>query len=154
MSISVLSSAGRFNAGSELWITPPAEFSSVISEIDWYLNFQISQNIARDKRRRPEPLNTILSEIDWDFPSAPTEKNSPLMISAEQSLPCRWVVLLFGCESIQSWTKDLFELWTNMNKPSLRVFLPKNIPSADWISLWRTHSSFEDLSVVLDSSEK
>lgn len=151
MGLSVLSQASRFNAGSELWILPPLEVSQQTLQVDWYLNFQISQSKLRSKQQRSPELQRLLNLVEWPLADHPTAAGTRLLISAIHQLPCRWVAVIDNPENQTTWTKDLFTAWENLEKPSLRVFLPPKTATNEWFSIWRSFSSFEDMTVVLDS---
>jgi hypothetical protein len=151
MGISVLSLASRLNAGSDLWAMPSVASSQQTLQIDWYLNFQISQAQFRMPRQRAPELQRILDQVEWSVEEKMTFNQKALLVSASNSLPCRWIVALGNSEDLSGWTKDLFDIWKNLGKPSLRVFLPPKVAANDWFSIWRSLSSFEEMTVVLDS---
>lgn len=151
MAVSVLSKASRLNSGSDLWVVPPVELSQQTLEIDWYLNFQITQSLLRTQPKWAESLKEIVqqSEAHWSMGEVPS--SGKLMISAENTLPCRWVVRIDMSKDLHLWTKDLYDIWTSLKNPSLRLFLPPQVTTQKWLTEWKKFSSFEDVSVVLDS---
>ncbi|MBL7670949.1 MAG: hypothetical protein JNM39_10730 [Bdellovibrionaceae bacterium] len=151
MGISILSLASRLNTGSDLWVMPPVAISQQTLQIDWYLNFQISQSQFRKRVQRPSELQKVLDEVEWPLENMTHYKPGAFLVSANNSLPCREIVVLDYSEDLSLWTKDLFYIWKNLSEPSLRVFLPPKVSANDWFSMWRSLSSFEDMTVVLDS---
>ena len=151
MSTSILSQAGRFNPGSELWIVPPIQISRQTLQIDWYLNFQISQARLRKKATCSPELSEVLKLTELDFIEDIKSKNNCFMIAAAQQLPCRFVVVIDFDDDLKSWTKDLHQTWIGLGQPSLRVFLPPEITANKWSAAWKSLSSFEEMTVVLDS---
>lgn len=151
MAVSVLSQASRFNQGADLWIVPAIRESHHTLQIDWYLNFQISQAENKLPLKLSQELRTILQQTDLTSPEIPVPSNRTLMVLAVNSLPCRWVVALSNSNNLKVWTKDLFAVWQNLGHPSLRIFLPSQVSINHLLSSWHEFSSFEEFTVVLDS---
>ena len=151
MSSSTLSQASRFNPCADLWLVPPIEQSHHTLQIDWYLNFQISQAQHKTQMQPSEELKLILQQTELGLASQISFSPRTLMISAINCLPCRWVVVVDNSKDLKSWTKDLFSTWQKLGSPSLRIFLPPQASMNDLFSHWRDLSSFEDFTVVLDS---
>lgn len=93
-----LSSA--FSLGSSLWVIPHANYTSVIKKLDYFTQFQLSQN-----------------------------SNKPLfMLYNHPLLPCDAIVQLCYNESEkETWIKEIFNIWKKQKQESLRIFLPESL---------------------------
>lgn len=150
----LLSAASAFNPGSDLWILPELTNSSWALRLDWYLNFQILKSTRREGVSRSEPLLGLLKEIDWSPEEYSAAANAPLMISVENRLPARWVVLLPQSTHASHWIPRTVEIWNSLKRPTLKVFLPPGLQAGNFSEEWKRHSDFEDFSLVLDQEVK
>src|SRR5687768_17785864 len=132
MPATTLSQASRFNPGADLWIVPGISESHHTLQIDWYLNFQISQAQTKVPINPSQNLQMILEQTELKYPEIKTSNHS-LMILAVNSLPCRWVVAVENSFDLKTWTKDLFSIWKNLAQPSLRVYLPPNAKTNEFL---------------------
>ncbi|MBE8221540.1 MAG: hypothetical protein HAW60_02305 [Bdellovibrionales bacterium] len=92
-----LSSA--FSLGSNLWVTPHTNRTSVIKQLDYFTQFQLSQN-----------------------------SNQPIfMLYNHPLLPCNAIIQTNYNESKkEDWIKEIFNIWEQQKKESLRIFLPED----------------------------
>lgn len=150
----LLSAASAFNPGSDLWILPELSNSSWALRLDWYLNFQMLKSTRRGQPSRSEPLIGLLKEIEWAPEGFTAQANAPLMISVENRLPARWVVLLPQSHHAAHWVPRAVEIWTSLKKPTLKVFLPPGLQAGSFTEEWKRHSELEDFSLVLDQEVK
>jgi len=123
--------------GAELWIVTDLERSSWTQRLDWYLGFQI----LRSKGHQPAKLSERLQEIlqTWDLPEwqSKDQSQNPLLISSAMLLPNHGVMLVpFESSDSRAWAVRVFDLWTKMDQPSLRVFLPIGLSAASFVKSW------------------
>lgn len=150
MSMSVLSQASAFNPGSDLWIVPQLEKSQWTARLDWYLNFQICKSSRHKMALTPLFVNEVIKETDLNKFYRPVAAQAPLMIASEQLLPNKWVVLVPWDGDMAAWVKEVFQVWSGLKEPGLRVFLPPGQSAGLFQQAWVRHHSFEDFTVVLD----
>lgn len=128
-SLTLLSKTQAFNSGSQLWVLPLDPKSSWMSELDWHLNFMISNFFYRTHTPRPENLIEICNGCDFeskDNRKPLSDLNMPLLLSSAQYLPAQWVLLLPE-EMFSSLEIDFKKTWEKLGKPNTRFFLnPKN----------------------------
>ncbi|KHD89435.1 MAG: hypothetical protein OM95_03470 [Bdellovibrio sp. ArHS] len=148
MALSVLSQASAFNPGAELWIVPDLEKSQWTARLDWYLNFQVSKASRHVSPALPSYLQEVLTETE--LPQFAVKTTQPLMISSEELLPNKWVVIIPWQDDLNTWITQGFEIWHKLKEPSLRLFLPPGQSAGRVQQEWQTHHSFEDFTVVLD----
>lgn len=155
MPISVLSPANAYNPGSDLWIFPELEESQWTQKVDWYLNFQIQKNSQRSSPNISDEIRSTLNACEISISDyATSAETSPLMISSRQQLPNKWVVITPGSKNFRSWVKNLYQLWTKLKEPSVRVFLPMGVMANSFVESWNLLSTSEELTLVLDSQTK
>ncbi|MBE8162489.1 MAG: hypothetical protein HAW63_00665 [Bdellovibrionaceae bacterium] len=92
-----LSSA--FSLGANIWVSPHDNGTSVIKQLDYFTQFQLSKN-----------------------------SNKPLfMLYNHRLLPCTAIMQVHYKPSEKvAWIKNIFTVWEKQNKESLRIFLPKD----------------------------
>lgn len=146
----VISSASAFNAGHDLWVVPDRKGSRWTLRLDWYLNFQISRGERRRTRALEEPVKALLEESGLTDPGRPEAEGLPLLIGADGRLPARWVLLLPTTEASQPWVEQLAEVWTKLQKPTMKVFLPTGWEGTPFMEAWKRHSSLENFALILD----
>jgi hypothetical protein len=150
MSTHVLSRASALNPGADLWIVAHLELSHWTAELDWYLNFQLCKASRHQSAKTMGFLNEVTQMTELDKFELPSLNNAPLMIPSEMLLPNKWVVVMPGTTNFESWIKDIFKVWSDLNRPSLRVFLPPGLSSGAFQQAWIQHISVQDFTVVLD----
>lgn len=150
MAVTLLSQASAFNPGADLWILPATQ-SSWRKRIDWYLNFKLTNANRHQSLTIDKTLQEILEETDLktDLIGKNTDTVAALMIGAHPNLPCRWVVEV--SLQTENWTTQCFQIWKNLNQPSMRIFLPQTMSSGQFQEAWLQNSSVEEYSIVSDS---
>jgi hypothetical protein len=150
MPVTVLSQASAFNPGAELWILPDLEKSPWTAKLDWYLNFQIS----KASRHQDPKLSNFLREVEKETEQAAVTKiqipEAPLMIVSEEHLPNKWVVILPHAENFEAWVEKISSVWTGLQRPGLRIFLPPGQNAGQLQKFWQKHQDFQEFTVVLD----
>lgn len=92
-----LSSA--FSLGSNIWLTPHSHYTSVIKQLDYFTQFQLSKNSEK-------PIFMLY--------------NHPL-------LPCNAIIQThYNNLEKEAWIKAFFNIWEKQKKESLRIFLPED----------------------------
>ena len=150
MSVTVLSQASAFNPGAELWILPDLEKSPWTAKVDWYLNFQIS----KASRHSDPKISNFIKEVEKETEQVPVVKpettGAPLMIASEEHLPNKWVVILPQAEDFEAWVEKISHIWTGLQCPGMRIFLPPGQNAGQLQKHWQKHQDFQEFTVVLD----
>ncbi len=145
----ILTSSNALEPGADLWILPRIEQSKIVGQIDWYLNFQIS----RWQDRTPPPLDQkllfLLTATGLES-AIEGKKINQLMVPSSSLLPNRWVVQLGSFSGPSSWCSQVVGTWKQLQKPTLRVFLPSRITTKEFQYRWRKLEAFDDFAVVVD----
>jgi len=148
MAFQTLYRAKSFGPGSKLWVVPPSEDSDVVRKIDWYLNFQMAKSKKHVTFEMHKDLKKMIEEHTLKLPQLSLNENAPLMISASHSFPCDMIVQLKNDDS-QVWIKQIEKIWLKLDRPCLRVFLPKNQTPESFQKLWsQALNTAEDISLV------
>jgi hypothetical protein len=149
MAVHILSQASAYNPGADLWILPESNQSKWNKRMDWYLNFQL----VKSTRHQPLEIDKDLEETidhcglkEWFR----TSKMSQLLIGSAHLLPNKFVLQVEGSEDFESWVAQIYKAWTEIGKPTLRIFLPTGKNIGDFNQFWHRESDFEDFTVVLD----
>lgn len=145
MSLKVLYKAGALGAGADVWILPDFDQTTWTRSIDWYLNFQIS----KAKMFHPRSLSKDLKSLADDIPlkSYRPEEPAPLLVASSEFLPNRAVVKL-PLKDAKEWTTKAYDIWQQLQKPSLRLFLPRTLRERDFESQWPEPVEIESIAVV------
>ncbi len=150
MALSVLSQASAFNPGSDLWIVPDLEKSQWTAKLDWYLNFQVCKSSRHQSPTLPAYVSGVLSETNLAVRTPQEMLSNPLMISSQNLLPNKWVVVLPWNDDLSAWSACIFEIWSKLKEPSLRVFLPPGQSTGSLQTAWQSHHTVPEFTVVLD----
>ena len=111
----LLSPSKAFQAGAQLWLVTDYQHSSWTPIMDWYVNFQITKN--RQKK------NTTSKQT---IPS-------PLLIGSSDFLNCQQLLEL---PYTKHWLNQAYIIWSSLNSPSLRVFVPKPLTISEAQKQW------------------
>jgi hypothetical protein len=144
MAVQTLYRAQAFGPGAEMWVVPANETSPILKKMDWYLNFQLSKAHHHQTEQLAPQLRSILNENQLqDFAPAAADK-PPLMIAAESFFPTQTIV---ETPITKNWIENIQKIWTGMNRPTLRIFLPTQISAEEFKSKWSGPAT-EDVTVV------
>lgn len=146
----VLSTASAFSSGHDLWVVSDRTHSRWALRLDWYLNFQMLQGERRKSHQLAEPVKALLEESGLPQPRTSITESAPLLISADGRLPARWVLFLPMDGASDEWVNRLASVWTKLQKPSMRVFLPTGVDGLPFTEEWKKHSSLENCALILD----
>ncbi len=121
-----LSYSNALSGGSSLWIIQSLTNSSPLSlELDWHLQFVV--------RKTSKP------------------KNDPLLIESSLYLPCNHVCFIpFNKNHSTHWITQAQNSWSDLNKPSLKIFLPSTISKEDLIKNWPYESLPYKIKLIMD----
>jgi hypothetical protein len=153
MALQELTHATCLSPGADLWVVPPMDQSQQTQKIDWYLNFQIAKFSLHQRPALPPRVKEIVKLCDLDEQTKALPASSDLLILSSQTLPNRWVLLASGSEDLPTWTQKIFAHWSDMNKPTLRIFLPESVAKNDFEKIWKKlddSSTAPKVSVVVE----
>ncbi len=106
----VLASSEALSKGVSLWVLPPPYQYPFSKKIDTYLQF-VFRKLPQDKQ------------------------SQNLLCESSLHLPCQHTLFLPYSSSNQ-WVQQVLENWKNLQKPSLRIFLPQNMNQKELINHW------------------
>jgi len=136
--------------GSQLWVIPDKSSSQWAQTLDWYLNFQISKANTFIRSEMADGLQEIIREEEVETIEIPSQEGKPLLIASPKHLPnLMTVVLSFDETHKQDWLTAIKKAWLELGKPSLRVFLPRNLSEAAFTEFSKNNLSGE-ITFVLD----
>ncbi len=144
---SLVQAQHSFLAGQDLWIVSQKMPSSFFQKLDWLSNFQLSKSIRHESQKRGPALEEWIETTELSVPAQLDSSRSPLVLSFNDLLPCRWLIYL-QFESLDSWTQQILPLWQGLGKPSLRMFLPEGEEPNALMNLWKPHDPIEEFTVV------
>jgi hypothetical protein len=148
-----LNTASAFNPGSELWVIPELDASSVSRKIDWYLNFQIYQFLNHKKSELSDRVKEILQACElkkFDFVETKKSKKLGILISSSTLLPNRWTYYIEGSHALSGWLEQIQMVWTGLGKPSLRIVAPSNYTYSEFKEKIDAKEFEDPISVVID----
>lgn len=152
MAITTLFSAGAFGPGSELWITPSLKASPWTKTLDWYLNLQVLRSRSHKERSIPEALREILQKSGLPQHQPDKVSDKPLLVASHKVFPNREIVVLPDSIDKNQWLEQAHTVWSCLNKPSIRIFLPENIQENDFRDAWPEGDGSGDISLVPHSA--
>lgn len=148
MAIQNFNRAQAFGPGSDLWIIPNHESTDLLRKIDWYLNFQLSR--AQNHKTQPlaPQIKSIIAENGLPEFSPLQEETFalPIMVASENGFPSKKIIEIpFPVrdnertkprEKHKLWLKSIYRIWNDLDKPTLRVFLPSEMTPEQFRSEW------------------
>lgn len=137
MGFQTLYRAKAFGSGSDLWIVPDPEESEIASRIDWYLNFQIAKSKVHETKKMSPSLEESIQTHDLVLPQIVKVEDAPLLIASEQRFPNRMVVEMKVREKPKAWIDEIQKLWAQLDRPKLRVFLPRDLSPEEFQKQWQ-----------------
>lgn len=149
MDIQSLGPSSALSPGAHLWIMAAPDESYWARLVDWYLNLQVLRSREHVTKSLPAPLKTILT--DCEIPEIKTAAGSnALMIASQNRLPNSETVFLRAGAQSKTWISEAWKVWERMRRPSVRLFLPKNIHTEDIARNWDTKDFILPLAVVTE----
>ena len=133
MNTKVLPQSNSLISGSNLWVLPQPQMSRWCTQMDWYMGGLITNAEERKPHSISNPLNKILTDEEIPVPIIKLNKNAPLLISSESFLPNKKTVIVEYDGSVKDWTNAIVEIWTQLQTPTLRVFLPSTVSSSHFL---------------------
>lgn len=145
-----LSPSQILKEGDDLWIISDGKNSHWYGKIDWLCNFQLSHSEIHKSKPLSSWLTNYMQTSQLNFPEPPDDKNN-LLIPVDSVLPTQWVCVIPFQGSIQNWIENVHSVWSQWQKPTLRVFIPKTIQTGEWKSYWKTLEPKVSPTLVIDS---
>ena len=143
MPIQKLAKAGAMGTGSDLWIVPNPEASPWARKIDWYLNFQVARASQHKAPNLPQKLTKLMEDNEITLePISYTTEN--LMVGTQMRLPAQQVVVVPYVADKQHWIQTCKEIWTQLEQPRVRLFLPLEVKESEVLKLWGTKKTADD----------
>lgn len=152
MKIQIVPLTQSWTAGCDLWVTSSPDKSSWSRKMDWYLNFRITKGFQSKMPERPAALETLLGKVKWALPESRNWNTEPLLIAANQNLPCKWVLVLedLNPEKISEGLKSLTKIWRDFNQPKMRLFLSSHLNQDALRKSWGSLDLPQDFELVLE----
>ncbi len=138
MGFQTLYRAKAFGPGSDLWVLPEPDESEIATRIDWYLNFQIAKSKVHQTKKLGPEIEQAIKTHDLRLPEMKLKNDAPLLIASEQRFPNRMVVEIKMQPKAEDWIHDIQTLWTKLDRPKLRVFLPRELTPEQFQKAWKS----------------
>lgn len=151
MALIVLSINQAFNPGAELWVAPDFEHSQMASKLDWYNNFLAGKMTRKEFKSLDSTLIATLVETELPQLNFQPQSDDIILIPTEAKFPNRWTAIVPYQGELAVWCKKINKLYLDLKNPTLRIFLPTNLSLSEFTETWRSISSVEDLSIVLEN---
>jgi hypothetical protein len=151
MALIVLSVNQSYNPGAELWIVPDFEHSKIATKLDWYNSFLAGKMTRKETKKMDNYLVEILEETELPDFKYETSTTDVILIPTKSKFPNRWTAFVPYNGDLANWSGKINKLYLDLKNPSLRIFLPTNLSLSEFTETWRSISSVEDLSIVLEN---
>lgn len=148
MAIQTLYRAGAYGSGADLWVLPDLSVSHWARSIDWHLNYQISKAKLHLTKNLSEELQDMVQVGLIEPTVIKVDGPSPLMVASPHRLPNKQVVVLPEITHHKDWLNLAFQVWTQLARPSLRIFLPPEFELSEFQKLWPGSTESHDLTLV------
>jgi hypothetical protein len=151
MALIVLSVNQSYNPGAELWIVPDFAHSKIASKLDWYNSFLAGKMTRKETKKMDSYLIDILHETELPDYNYQTTVSDIILIPTQSKFPNRWTAFVPYKGDLANWCAKISKLYLDLKNPSMRIFLPTNLSLSEFTETWRSISSLEDLSIVLEN---
>ena len=136
--IQSLSPSQALNSGAQLWVLSNPEYSSWNYKIDWYLSFLMRKTRLNTLKNQSISSDSLMkkyniSSFQW-APSSPF----PILIDSSSYLPNLWTLEL---EYSSQWLHQVYNIWSSLSRPRLRIFAPKPIKKEDIEKKWEKYKN-------------
>jgi hypothetical protein len=152
MNSQVDTDSSALGPGADLWIAPDRSQSTWAARVDWYLNFQTARAEKHRPLPVPQPVLDILNRCElrnYDWQGEDKTDNS-ILIWASPFVPARWVLTLPDSGDLDNWMTQAVRKWKSLQKPSVRIFLPRGASVAQCKSLWVKVGGPDTLQLIAD----
>lgn len=149
--MTVLAEKDSFISGDDIWIVTPNE-SNIFYRINWLMNFQLSKALKHKSPQLPEVIQTILKECElssFEFTEPKNNTELPILVSAIDFLPTKWIVLLEKNSDLQDWSFKISAILNSLNLNAGRLFLPSEINASEFYQAWSSCTKEKTLSFVV-----
>lgn len=151
MALIVLSVNQSYNPGAELWVVPDFDNSKIASRLDWYNNFLVGKMTRKESKKMASHLVEILEETELPYYKHDSSPKDIILIPTRSKFPNRWTAFVPFTQGLTDWCTQINKLYLDLKNPTLRIFLPTNLSLSEFTETWRSISSVEDLSIVLEN---
>jgi hypothetical protein len=151
MKVELLNSTSAYTEGSSLWVLPNKECSSWCRNLDRYLDFQIATTLFHQPTQPSSTLQTIADENEIKIPECPKTDGQPILITSDKRLPNSHTLIITFRESFQAWLNDIAAVWSDLKRPSLRVFLPEGVSPEEFEAQWNIRYGDTTITLVANS---
>lgn len=148
MAVQNLYKSKAFEPGSELWISPQADHSELTKDLNWYSNFLLSKMLKHKSPDLSENLIKRLQENHLEVLLKKVETKDTYLASTSKYFPNKMLLMKNYNENLQDWLKTCHESWIQLQKPSVRFFMPKDTTKDDFNKYWPDKSPANDISLV------
>ena len=134
MSLKVLYKSGALGAGADIWILPSFDQTNWTKIINWCLNFQLSKS----KTFQPKPPPPDFQELvagKFSLKDYRAKPLAPLFICSSEFFPNQLVIKL-AFKDEEFWIYRAYNIWRQLQRPTVRFFLPRTLAETDFESLW------------------
>ena len=122
--------------GCDVWIAAEPERSRWSRKIDWYLGFQMMKAAGHATPVLAPALKSILSREEMETIEVVSAGDAPLMVASRKLLPNSTTVMV-PFKEMKSWAETCHRVWTGLNQPRMRIFLPDDVSSETFLRNWR-----------------
>lgn len=151
MALIVLSINQAFNPGAELWVVPDFDHSQIATKLDWYNGFLAGKMSRKGPKKMASDLVDILNETELPQFEYHIQTQDSILVPTQSKFPNRWTAFIPYNGDLDNWCIRINKLYLNLKNPTLRIFLPTDLSLSAFTETWRSISSIEDLSIVLEN---
>lgn len=133
MAIELLPSTSAFSKGADLWII--SDNSNWLNKLDWYTSLMISKYKNREVASLSADNYYLLNRCGYIHETHQHVPSNKLMLIVDKFFPNQSILILTE-NDLKNWADTSLKLWTNLNYPNVRFFLPPGVNNNDFLSYW------------------
>ncbi len=139
--------AKAFEPGSELWISTGRADCLFTKDINWYSNFLMSRTLSHHMPELSENLDQLLTNYELEILKPKKLKKPCYLLETSKYLPNKFV-LVNKFTDLEEWIEQSLKVWEQLQKPSLRFFLPPEVSTDQFEKKWPKTNYMIDVSLV------
>lgn len=147
MALLKLYKAKAFEPGHELWISSGRPDCLLTKDINWYSNFLMSRSLKHQMPELGQDLDQLLKQYQLEILKPQALEQPNYLLETSKYLPNKYV-LVNNFKNLDSWIKESLKVWEQLQKPSLRFFLPPEISNDEFEKHWPKTNYLMEVSLV------
>lgn len=148
MNVQTVPNATALSPGKETWVLPSLNQSRWTQKVDWYLNFILTRAQQHEVKGFDSKLSHIVNDNELPLGPITVPDDAAFLLGSESRLPNKQTVVIPYADDIEKWIHKAHEVWSGLNQPSVRIFLPTELSADDFKNHWPKNTDETTIEIV------